>query len=83
MVFRIKRDPRYKYVAMFKERIDSLLSYQKKLHEIITSTFDAVGEHEPRPEVEIKAITELTRDRSYSPYSKCGSNYPILMWIIA
>ena len=38
-----------------------LLSYQKKLHEIIiasTST-DAEGEHEQRPEVKIKAITEL------------------------
>ena len=29
------RESRYKYVAMFKERIDSLFSYQKKLHEII------------------------------------------------
>ena len=33
------RESRYRYVAMFKDRIDSLLSYQKKLHEIIkTST---------------------------------------------
>ena len=31
------RESRYKYVAMFKERIDSLFSYQKKLHEIINS----------------------------------------------
>ena len=54
------RESRYRYVAMFKERIDSLLSYQKKLHEIITSTStDAEGEHEPRPEVKIKAISEL------------------------
>ena len=45
---------------MFKERIDSLLSYQKKLHKIIASTsIDAEGEREPRPEVKIKAITEL------------------------
>ena len=29
------RESRYKYVAMFKELIDSLFSYQKKLHEII------------------------------------------------
>src|SRR6476619_6012718 len=54
------RESRYRYVAMFKERIDSLLSYQKKLHEIIASTStDAEGEHEPRPEVKIKAISEL------------------------
>ena len=56
------RESRYRYVAMFKERIDSLLSYQKKLHEIITSTStstDAEGEHEQKPEVKIKAITEL------------------------
>ena len=54
------RESRYRYVAMFKERIDSLLSYQKKLHEIIAiSSTDAEGEHEQRPEVKIKAITEL------------------------
>jgi hypothetical protein len=56
------RESRYKYVAMFKERIDSLLSYQKKLHEIINSastSTDAEGERQPRPEVKIKAITEL------------------------
>ena len=54
------RESRYKYVAMFKDRIDSLLSYQKKLHEIIASTsIDIEGEHQPRPEVKIKAITEL------------------------
>ena len=54
------RESRYRYVAMFKERIDSLLSYQKKLHEIIASTStDVEGEHEQRPEVKIKAITEL------------------------
>ena len=32
------RESRYRYVAMFKERIDSLFSYQKKLHDIIAST---------------------------------------------
>ena len=56
------RESRHRYVAMFKDRIDSLLSYQKKLHEIINtaSTYpDAEGEHQPRPEVKIKAITEL------------------------
>ena len=54
------RESRYRYVAMFKDRIDSLLSYQKKLHEIIASTStDAEGEHEQRPEVKIKAIAEL------------------------
>ena len=26
------RHSRYKYIAIYKERIDSLLSYQKKLH---------------------------------------------------
>ena len=29
------RHSRYKYIATYKERIDSLLSYQKKLHQII------------------------------------------------
>lgn len=29
------RESRYKYVASYKERIDSLFSYQKKLHEIV------------------------------------------------
>ena len=52
------RESRYRYVAMFKERIDSLLSYQRKLHDIIAiSSTDA--EREQRPEVKIKAITEL------------------------
>ena len=55
------RESRYRYVAMFKERIDSLLSYQKKLHDIIniSSTDVEGGEHEQRPEAKIKAITEL------------------------
>ena len=46
------RESRYKYVAMFKERIDSLFSYQKKLHEIINTDTE-------RSDVKIKAITEL------------------------
>jgi hypothetical protein len=41
----------YKFVAIYKERIDSLFSYQKKLHEIITDT--------NKPEVKLRAITEL------------------------
>ena len=45
------RESRYKYVAMFKERIDSLFSYQKKLNEIINS--------EEKAEIRIRAITEL------------------------
>ena len=56
------RESRYRYVAMFKDRIDSLLSYQKKLHEIIASTYpdaEGEGEREQRPEVKIKAIAEL------------------------
>jgi hypothetical protein len=42
---------RYKYIAIYKERLDSLLSYQKKLHEIIADT--------NKEEVKIKAISEL------------------------
>ena len=41
----------YKFVAIYKERIDSLFSYQKKLHEIISDT--------NKPEVKLRAITEL------------------------
>ena len=46
------RQSRYKYIAHFKERIDSLLSYQKQLHEIIASS--------KKDEVKIRAISELT-----------------------
>ena len=54
------RESRYRYVAMFRKNVDSLSSYQKKLHEIIASpSIDAEGEHEQRPEVKIRAITEL------------------------
>ena len=38
-------------MAIYKERIDSLFSYQKKLHEIINDT--------NKPEVKLRAITEL------------------------
>jgi hypothetical protein len=41
----------YRYIAIYKERIDSLFYYQKKLHEIIEST--------DRPEVRLRAISEL------------------------
>jgi hypothetical protein len=40
-----------KYIAAYKQRIDSLLSYQKKLHEIIGSS--------KKDEVKIRAISEL------------------------
>jgi hypothetical protein len=41
----------FKYIAIYKERIDSLFSYQKKLHEIISAS--------KKPEVQIRAISEL------------------------
>jgi hypothetical protein len=41
----------FKYIAVYKERIDSLFSYQKKLHQIISTT--------KKPEVQIRAISEL------------------------
>ena len=45
------RESGSKYVAVYKERLDSLLSYQKKLHDIISST--------EKPEVQVRAISEL------------------------
>lgn len=45
------RQSRYKFIAIYKERIDSLLSYQKRLHEIIAST--------NKQEVQIRSISEL------------------------
>ena len=45
------RQSRYKYIATYKERLDSLLSYQKKLHDIISDT--------KKDEVKIRAISEL------------------------
>jgi len=40
-----------KFIAAYKQRIDSLFSYQKKLHEIIAAT--------KKDEVKIRAISEL------------------------
>jgi hypothetical protein len=34
------RESGSKYVAIYKERLDSLLSYQKKLHELINQVSD-------------------------------------------
>ncbi len=45
------RNSAYKYLAQYKQRIDSLLSYQKALHEIIAVT--------KREDIKIRAITEL------------------------
>ena len=45
------RKSTYKYIATYKERLDSLYYYQKKLHEIINST--------KKDEVKIRAISEL------------------------
>ena len=47
------RESGYKTIAFFKERLDSLLSYQKKLNEIL-STCEV-------PEIRIRAIAELHR----------------------
>ena len=46
------KQSRYKYIATYKERLDSLLSYQKLLHGIISTT--------KKDEVKIRAISELT-----------------------
>jgi hypothetical protein len=45
------RKSTFKYIAIYKERIDSLFSYQKKLHEIIKET--------EKDEVKLRAISEL------------------------
>ena len=45
------RDSGAKYIAVYKERLDSLLSYQKKLHELCNS--------ESSPELVLRAISEL------------------------
>jgi hypothetical protein len=49
------KESRYKYIAIYKERIDSLFSYHKKLHEIVKDRSDAY------PEIAIRAISELHR----------------------
>ena len=45
------KQSRYKYIATYKERVDSLFSYQKILHEIISSN--------KKPEVQVRAVSEL------------------------
>jgi hypothetical protein len=55
----------YKYIAIYKERIDSLFSYQKKLHEIINVT--------KKPEVQLRAISYTVLKCLSSVY---GSNCP-------
>jgi hypothetical protein len=45
------RDSRYKFTATYKERLDSLLSYQKKLNDILGSS--------KKEETKIKAIAAL------------------------
>ena len=45
------RQSRYKFIAMYKERLDSLLSYQKTLNDIVTTT--------KKEENKIRAIATL------------------------
>ncbi len=45
------RNSRYKYIATYKERLDSLFSYQRKLNDIISTA--------RKPETQIRAISEL------------------------
>jgi hypothetical protein len=47
------RESGARYIALYKERLDSLLSYQKKLHELMNKN--------PNPELVIRAISELHR----------------------
>src|SRR5437867_4416163 len=51
------RDSIYKYIAVYKERLDSLMSYQKRLHEIV----EFYMRNNLYPDTVIKAITELHR----------------------
>lgn len=51
------RDTSYKYIALYKERIDSLMSYQKRLHEIV----ERYSADHIYPDTVIKAISELHR----------------------
>jgi hypothetical protein len=48
------RESGAKYIAIYKERLGSLLSYQKKLHEVINQS-------DKSPELVIRAISELHR----------------------
>jgi hypothetical protein len=52
------RHSRYKYIASYKERIDSLLSYQKKLHQIIDFYIQPPNQMVNTDTV-IRAISEL------------------------
>ena len=45
------KQSRYKFLAMYKERLDSLLSYQKTLNDIVTTT--------KKEENKIRAIAAL------------------------
>jgi hypothetical protein len=45
------KQSRYKYIATYKERLDSLLSYQRQLQDIITNT--------NKDEIKVRAIGEL------------------------
>ena len=45
------KQSRYKFIAMYKERLDSLLSYQKTLNDIVTTT--------KKEENKIRAIATL------------------------
>ncbi len=68
------KQSRYKYIATYKERIDSLLSYQKKLNQII----DAYG-----LVISYILIPLSERSPNYTelkyPYSIFGNNFQV--WI--
>jgi hypothetical protein len=49
------RQSRYKYIANYKERLDALFTYQKKLNEIVEKRSEA------DLEIAIRAITEIHR----------------------
>jgi hypothetical protein len=51
------RDSGAKYIAIYKERLDSLLSYQKKLHEIINQVSDS------SPELVLRAISDFIKSK--------------------
>lgn len=51
------KQSRYKYIATYKERLDSLLSYQKMLYDIMSST--------KKEEIKIRAIGELVSIEKY------------------
>ena len=51
------RNSRYKYIATYKERLDSLMSYQKKLHQIVELNMS----NNLYQDTVIRAISELHR----------------------